>query len=121
MKKGDKQFDVGYGQGGGGGMGGAYKGPTGGGAAYGRVPKSSVTFRRLGGVDKASPSFQSDVKDAAKDTIKESVKIGAGAGMGVAGVVAKNRKDAEKMEAYRRKPRMADAPPKIKPRKAYED
>jgi len=116
-------------------MGGAYKGPTGSdGAAYGRatrmpeIPKSSVTFRRVGGVDKASPSFGSDVKAAAKDTIKDSVKIGAGAAAG-AGYMAKKKKDAKDNYASQltvirqplRKPRMADAPPKINPRKAYEE
>jgi len=124
MKKGDKQFDVGYGQGGGGGMGGAYKGPTGGGgggmAAPGSVPRSEINnyLKKLQSYKISESSIGRAPK--IKDLRDSAVAIGVGAAAG-AGVVAKKRKDAEKTEAYKRKPRMADAPPKIKLRKAYQD
>jgi len=132
MKKGDKQFDVGYGQGGGGGMGGAYKGPTGGGS--GDLRQFKQVMREIRASDTKQAIMDNYLKKLQSEKISESsisrapkidkpmgaVAIGAAAAAG-AGVVAKKRKDAEKTEAYRRKPRMADAPPKINIRKAYEE
>lgn len=47
---------------------------------------------------------------------------GIGMGMGVvAGVAAQKIKDAEKLAAYKRKPRMADKAPKVNLRKAYQE
>lgn len=152
MKKGDKQFDVGYGQGGGGGMAGAYRGPSGNvtggggtyrdgftsGVAYGKGQSRPYEMTRQAGfkdgmeygrnMEKAYQAQANQKIEIPKSAIRNdridkpmgAAAIGMGAAAG-AGVLAKKRKDAEKMEEYKRKPRMADGPPKINPRKAYEE
>lgn len=119
MKKGDKQFDVGYGQGGGGGMGGAYRGPSsgmGGGGAYGGKMERAYQAQANQKIEIPKSAIRNDRID--KPMGAAAIGMGAAAG---AGVLAKKRKEAKKMEEYRRKPRMADGPPKINLRKAYEE
>lgn len=113
-------------------MGGAYRGPTGG-SGGGSLPKPPPLPRRGADIDETVFNSMNRYDEArAREAIKSSISrapkidkfaaapIGMGAAAG-AGVVAKKRKDAEKTEAYKRKPRMADAPPKINIRKAYEE
>jgi hypothetical protein len=147
MKKGDKQFDVGYGQGGGGGAAGAYKGPSGGSApsGYGGLGGPAINHKtsfRMGyesgmrdqrnaeGVKQRIESFarQEATRPVPKSAIgsksevrvdKTLAKTGIAAGVaGAAGYsIAKKKKDSN---SYRKNPRMV-APPKINLRKAYED
>lgn len=133
MKKGDKQFDVGYGQGGGGGMAGAYRGSTVGGG--GTIPRPPPLPRKGADIDEIV--FHNMRNNEAARAIEKSVRnpqassrridrpmaaVGVGAaGAAAAGVAAKKREDTERLEAYKRKPRMADKAPKVNLRKAYQD
>lgn len=72
---------------------------------------------------KSQEAAARDIRSSGRPKIDKpmgAAAIGMGAAAG-AGVVAKKRKDAEKMEAYKRKPRMADKAPKVNLRKAYQE
>lgn len=116
---------------GGGGGPSEYSGRS---SGYGSIPRPPPAPRAGADIDEVVfHNMNIRNNEAAREAIRSSIAskpkidkpmgaaaIGMGAAAG-AGIAAKKRKDAEKMEAYKRKPRMADKPPKINPRKAYEE
>ncbi|NBO26761.1 MAG: hypothetical protein EBU96_08250 [Actinobacteria bacterium] len=112
---------------GGGGMADSYRGPSGG-QHWERDLRSNL--RNL--ESEYKESFSSGLKNSIRNVSDNDKSIGPALRAGVvAGATAaagaavrkayKDRKDTEQAIEYRKKPKMADKPPKISPRKAYEE
>lgn len=132
FSKGDSMFELPQktSMGGGGGPS-EYSGRS---SGYGSIPRPPPAPRAGADIDEVvfhnmnirdNEAYRQKIRASLASKPKIDKPMGAAAiGMGAAagaGIAAKKRKDAEKMEAYKRKPRMADKPPKINLRKAYQE